>query len=189
MTSRPHTDFVHTALGPVAPEALGVTLPHEHILSTLTVHPEEPRSEAEARLLDEPLTAANPPAVRAEPYRDRENVLVDAEDLAVRELILFRDAGASTVVDQTLPDSGRDLAGLARLARRTGLHIIAGCGFYLEETHSSAVAESAAEELAERLVAEHTADAATGGIPCGVLGEMGLISPMTAAERKVLRAG
>jgi len=46
MTSRPHTDFVHTALGPVAPEALGVTLPHEHILSTLTVHLEEPRSEA-----------------------------------------------------------------------------------------------------------------------------------------------
>ena len=107
----------------------------------------------------------------------------------MRELIPFRDAGASTVVDQTLPDSGRDLAGLARLARRTGLHIVAGCGLYLEKTHSSAVAESAAEELAERLVAEHTADAAMGGIPCGVLGEMGLTSPKTAAELKVRRAG
>jgi phosphotriesterase-related protein len=180
--------LVQTVLGPVAPETLGVTLPHEHILSTLEAYLEEPRNDAEARLLDEPLTAANLPAVRTEPYRSRENLRFDNEELAVRELLLFRDAGGSTVVDQTLPDIGRDLAGLVRISRRSGLHIVAGCGFYLEETHSAAVAESTLEELAERLVAELTADAAAGGIPCGVLGEIGLSSPMTAAERKVLRA-
>ena len=188
MTRGQDRGFVHTVLGPVAPETLGLTLPHEHILSTLAVYLEEPRSEAEARLLDEPLTAANLPAVRAEPYRNRENLLFDDEDLAARELILFRDAGGSTVVDQTLPDIGRDLVGLARLARRTGLRIIAGCGYYLEETHSPTVADLTVEELAERLIAELTANAATGSIPCGVLGEIGLSSPMTAAERKVLRA-
>lgn len=48
--------------------------------------------------------------------------------------------------------------------------------------------ESTVEELAERLAEELTTDAAAGGIPCGVLGEIGLSSPMTAAERKVLRA-
>jgi len=181
------TGMVQTVLGPVRPEALGVTLPHEHILGTLDVYLEEPRDEAEARLLEEPLTAANLPTVRAEPYRNRENTRVDDEDLAVRELILFRDAGGSTVADQTLPDIGRDLAGLARVARRTGLHFVAGCGSYLDETHSLAVAESTVEELAERLVAELTADAATDGIPCGVLGEIGLSSPMTAADRKALR--
>ena len=188
MTGGALAGLAHTVLSPVAAEALGVTLPHEHILSTLEAYLEKPRSESEIRLLDEPLTAANLAAVRAEPYRNRENTLFDDEDLAVRELILFRDAGGSTVVDQTLPDIGRDLEGLARLARRTGLHIVAGCGYYLEETHAPAVAESTVEELAERLVAELTADAATGGIPCGVLGEIGLTSPMTAAERKVLRA-
>jgi phosphotriesterase-related protein len=188
VTGGPRSGFVHTVLGPVAPAALGVTLPHEHILSTLAVYLEEPRNDAEARLLDEPLTAANLPAVRAEPYRNRENTLFDDEDLAVRELLLFRDAGGSTVVDQSLPDIGRDLAGLARIARRTGLNIVAGCGYYLEETHSPAVAQSTVEELAELLVAELHADLATGGIPCGVLGEIGLSSPMTAAERKVLRA-
>ena len=188
MTRGPHRGFVHTVLGPVAPETLGVTLPHEHILSTLAVYLEEPRDEAEARLLDEPLSEANLAAVRAAPYRNRQNTLFDDEDLAVRELLLFRDAGGSTIVDQTLPDIGRDLAGLARLARRTDLHIVAGCGYYLGETHSPAVGNLTVEELAERLVAELTADAATGGFPCGVLGEIGLTSPMTAAERKVLRA-
>ena len=182
------TGTVQTVLGPLAPEALGVTLPHEHILSTLEVYLEEPRSEADTRLLDEPLGPAILAAVRAEPYRNRHNVLFDDEDLAVRELIPFRDAGGSTVVDQTLPDIGRDLAGLARIARRTGLHIVAGCGYYLEETHAPEVVESTVEELAGRLVAELTADPATGGIPCGVLGEIGLTSPMTANERKVLRA-
>ena len=188
MTGGARCGLVQTVLGPVTPEALGVTLPHEHILSTLEVYLEEPRSAAEARLLDEPLSEANLAAVRAAPYRNRQNTLFDDEDLAVRELVLFRDAGGSTVVDQTLPDIGRDLAGLARIARRTGLHIVAGCGYYLEETHAPAVAQSTVEELAERLIAELTADATTGGIPCGVLGEIGLTSPMTAAERKVLRA-
>jgi phosphotriesterase-related protein len=178
--------MVHTVLGTVTPDDLGVTLPHEHILSTLEALLEEPRDEAEARLLEEPLTAANLPAVRAEPHGNRANLLFDDEDLAVRELMLFRDAGGSTVVDQTLPDIGRDLAGLARIARLTGLHIVAGCGFYLDTTHASVVAESTVEELAARMVAELTADA--GGAPCGVLGEIGLSSPMTAAERKVLRA-
>ena len=184
----PRTGYVHAVLGPVAPDALGVTLPHEHVLSTLEVYLEEPRDEAEVRLLYAPLTMADLQAVRAEPYRNRENTILDDEDLAVRELLLFRDAGGSTVVDQTLPDIGRDLPGLARISRRTGLHIVAGCSYYLEETHSRFVGESPVEEIAARLVAELTADVASGGIPCGVLGEIGLSSPMTAAERKVLRA-
>jgi phosphotriesterase-related protein len=188
VTGGARSGLVQTVLGPVAPEDLGVTLPHEHVLCTLEVYLEEPRGEAEARLLDEPLSAANLATVRAAPYRNRQNTLFDDENLAVRELILFRDAGGSTIVDQTLPDIGRDLEGLARIARRTGLHIIAGCGYYLEKTHSPAVAESTIEELAERLEAELLADATSGGIPCGVLGEIGLSSPMTAAERKVLRA-
>lgn len=114
------------------------------------------------------LGPANLAAVRAEPCRNRHNVLFNDQDLAARELDLFRDAGRTTVVDLTLPDIGRDLPGLARIARRTGLHIVAGCGYYLEETHSPAVAKSTIEELAERLVAEPIADAATGGIPMPV---------------------
>ena len=168
--------------------ALGVTLPHEHILSTLEVYLEEPRGEAEARLFAEPLGGANLAATRAEPYRNRQNVLFDDEDLAVRELVLFRDAGGSTIVDQTLPDIGRDLAGLARIAGRTGLHIVAGCGYYLEETHAADVAALDVEGLAEVMIADLSADPAAGGIPAGILGEIGLSSPMTAAELKVLRA-
>lgn len=180
--------MAQTVLGPVAPESLGVTLPHEHILSTLEAYLEEPRSADEARLLDRPLGAADLAAVRAEPYRNRQHVILDDEDLAARELLRFRDAGGSTVVDQTLPDIGRDLAGLARLARRTGLHVIAGCGYYVEETHSLSVAQLTVDELAGLLVAELTADVTAGAVPCGILGEIGLSSPMTAAERKVLRA-
>ena len=68
---------MHTVLGPVAPDSLGVTLPHEYILSTLEVYLEEAHSEAEARRLDEPLTAANLPVVRGELHGNRENLLFD----------------------------------------------------------------------------------------------------------------
>ena len=126
------------------------------------------------------LGPANLAAVRSEPCRNRHNVLFNDEDLAARELDLFRDAGGTTVVDLTLPDIGRDLAGLARIARRTGLHIVTGCGYYLEETHSPAVAESTIEELAERLVARCSCVNGGAALPdsraASVLGLRGLTS-------------
>ena len=71
---------------------------------------------------------ANLGQVRRAPYGNRQNTRFDDEDLAAWELTQFREAGGKTVVDQTMPDMGRDLPGLVRIALRTGVHIVAGCG-------------------------------------------------------------
>jgi len=180
--------LVNTVLGPVHPERLGLTLPHEHVFCSLEVFLEAPRDEDEARFLEDPISEDTLPRVRRQYYRSRPNTVLDDEELAVRELERFTRCGGATVVDQSPPAIGRDLDGLVRVAGLTGLHIVAGCGFYVEQSHPREVADHSAEELAEQLVAELRSDPAGTRPSPGIIGEIGLSSPMTVAERKVLLA-
>lgn len=65
----------------------------------------------------------NPPAFLGDPDLTLE------EDDAAGELLAFRAAGGSAVVEMTTIDYGRDGAALARLSRHTGVHIVAATGF------------------------------------------------------------
>ena len=43
---------------------------------------------------------------------------------------LLKEAGGTCLADLTLPGIGRDPAWLRRIARRTGLHLVMGTGWY-----------------------------------------------------------
>lgn len=51
-------------------------------------------------------------------------------DRAVEEAATLRDAGARSLVDWTPLGLGRDLDGLARVSRETGLHVVAATGLH-----------------------------------------------------------
>ena len=53
---------VQTVLGPIEPDALGITLPHEHLLTSLAPRFVEPADEAGRALAGEPVTPAQPVA-------------------------------------------------------------------------------------------------------------------------------
>lgn len=92
--------FVNTVLGPIHPEQLGITAPHEHV-----VWP-PPRSEDPA-WLDE---------------------LPRAVEKQFNDLIDFRLRGGRTVVDISGPGLGRDLDVLGLLAKSTGINIVVSTG-------------------------------------------------------------
>jgi phosphotriesterase-related protein len=80
--------------------------------------------------------------------------------LAIREAQTVADAGASSIVDWTPLGLGRDLDGLAGVARATGLHVVAATGLH-RDAHNvaddpfrvatvDALAGSFAQELRER---------------------------------------
>jgi 5-phospho-D-xylono-1,4-lactonase len=91
--------IVRTVLGDVPPERLGLTLGHEHLI-------------------------ANPGAAV-----DDDDLRLDDEDAAVRELGTFRAVGGGAVVEMTTVDYGRDVAALRRVSRRSAVHVIASTGF------------------------------------------------------------
>ena len=185
------TGKVVTVLGPIDPGELGVCLPHEHVICALDQGldwPDEAEGDA-ARFAVAPITLANLERVHRQPLANRANLRLDDPDEMAAELRLFAAAGGRAVVDQTLDEFGRDRAALARVASATGLHVVAGCGHYVADLQAREVAHLTIDDLAAELMTDLLADPRCGGLPCGLMGEIGVSSGrIAAAELQMLQA-
>jgi phosphotriesterase-related protein len=159
MSSRATPGQVQTVLGPVAPGDLGFTLPHEHTKCSLWWI--ENRWDYWELIGDEP----------------RIN----------EELAAYKALGGGTLVDVTPIGIGRDLARLARLSQATGLHIVAGAGWYRQAYYpaEARIDRRSIDELADEIVQEFV----DGPVRPGIIGEIGTDKPwVTAQEERVFRA-
>ncbi|KAM7070021.1 N-acetyltaurine hydrolase isoform 2-T4 [Acridotheres tristis] len=179
---------VQTVLGLVEPDCLGYTLTHEH----LTMNYSScfcPPSPGQEPLSNGPIEMKNLFWIKQNPYSHKENLLLYQETDAVREeLLLFKAAGGGTIVENTTTGIGRDMNTLKKLAEETGVHIIAGAGFYVDSTHSSQTQAMTVEQLTEIIVGEILKGADGTNIKCGVVGEIGCSWPLTPSEHRVLQA-
>jgi predicted metal-dependent phosphotriesterase family hydrolase len=154
---------VQTVLGPVEPQSLGVTLPHEHTQIALWHIPS--RHDYWQLTRDEPVI--------------------------LEELAAFRAAGGGAIVDLTLPGVGRDPAWLAGLARASGLQVVMGCGWYrgMHYPAEALIDRRSVDELADELVGEIEVGVGGTGIRPGIIGEIGTDKPwLSAQEERVHRA-
>jgi phosphotriesterase-related protein len=186
---------VVTVLGPIDPAELGLCLPHEHVLCALDQGLEWPATATAGATCDAalfaaaPITLANLERVHRQPYGNRANLRLDDRAEMVAELRLFAAAGGRAVVDQTLDEFGRDRAGLAWVAHASGLHVVAGCGHYVADLQARAVAHLTVDGLAAELMADLLADPRRSGLPCGLIGEIGVSSGgIAATELRMLQA-
>lgn len=177
---------VRTATGDVAASTLGRTLIHEHLVSSLVPYwvPETAPAAASLKVSLATLTQ-----VRRHAFAVRDNLVLDDLDGAVREMGKFTAAGGSTIVEVTSLGIGRDVGAIEQIARRSGVNVVVGCGYYIHATHPRSLEERTEASLAAEMVEEIVDGIAGTGIRAGVLGELGVGTyPMHIAERKVLRA-
>ncbi len=128
-----------------------------------------------------------------------ENNLLNDPELTYSELMRYKAAGGVSLVDATSKDLAENdhinLLGMKHplavrdMARRTGLNIILGCGWYRETYYKPYVFRTKADELAEEMVRDVEEGIDGTDVRAGFLGEVGShfnwISP---AEERVLRA-
>ena len=182
---------VQTVLGPIAPADMGVTITHEHILSTMPHLTDTPPEDPERRaFFDEPVTMENLGALRFGSLLNYDNCQLDSIETAIDEVSRFGRAGGGTIVEATSLGIGRNPAGLARISGASGVRLIMGSSYYLGITHPPErnVAGRDEEDIAEEIVRDVTEGADGTSIRAGLIGEVGCSSPMTDDERKVLRA-
>ncbi|MDQ2853347.1 MAG: phosphotriesterase-related protein [Chloroflexota bacterium] len=154
---------VMTVSGPIPPDRIGFTLPHEHTGIYLWHVPD-----------------------RWDYWELTPNELVLAEELAD-----FRRRGGSTLVDMTLSGVGRDPERLRRLATRAGVQIVMGCGWYRGAYYppEARIDRRSVDDLAAELVAEFRDGVEGTGIRPGIIGEIGTDKPwISALEERVHRA-
>src|SRR5512135_1876777 len=117
-----------TVLGLTDPGDLGPTLMHEHLLWDIRT----PAMRA-ARDQGPEITLCNCFAINYGRRKVPRNFRLVCETTATDELRLLAAAGGRTVVE--LSSGGLDPRpnGLVALARDAGLHIVMGCGHYVDE--------------------------------------------------------
>ncbi|MEO6058431.1 MAG: phosphotriesterase-related protein [Candidatus Limnocylindria bacterium] len=152
-----------TVSGPIPPDRIGFTLPHEHT------------------------------GIHLWQIADRWDYweLTPDELLLAEELRDFRRRGGSTLVDLTLPGVGRDPERLRQLASRTGVQIVMGAGWYRGAYYppEALIDRRSVDDLAAEIVAEFRDGVAGTGVRPGIIGEIGTDKPwVSALEERVHRA-
>jgi phosphotriesterase-related protein len=188
MPKTPLSGKAQTVLGPVAGDAMGITLPHEHLLIDFKVMFKEPETAADKGRALAPVSMANLGWIRQNFSSNLDNLRLLDEDVARDEAMLFKQAGGQTMVDPTSGGLSRDPEALARVARATGLHIVMGAGYYVQAAHPPALAQRGVDDIAREIVGDITTGVGTSGVRAGLIGEIGCTWPWTDGEKKVVRA-
>jgi phosphotriesterase-related protein len=164
------------------PEALigGATLFHEH----LSLAPDFlPKWMSLARSLFPGRGAqANPPAQAAPPAQSAQPYFMRDPELMSEEMSAAAKDGVACIVDGGHPDMGRDLEFLKQISAKSGLPIVAGCGYYSQPFYPPEIATWDEDRIARELIRQANTQ------PVGALGEIGTWDVMTPDERKVFRA-
>ncbi len=105
--------LIQTVLGPVSPEELGHCQVHEHIFVEDT------------------------PAARVHP-----KLRFDDREKSRQELVLYKEAGGTAIVDAQPVDAGRNAQVLVELSERTGVTIVASTGYHLDQYYMDPVDRS-----------------------------------------------
>ncbi len=188
MTRQDLIGTVLTVLGPIAPEDMGVTMTHEHLLVDETQLYHEPDEPDKKATFHAPLTMEVLSRMYFAGHDNLESTtLLDAE-LAIEEAMHYKRAGGGSLVEASSIGLGRDPEGLARIARATGLHVIMGSSYYVEETHPPGMDDKSERQITHEIVGEMWDGVDGTGIRPGFIGEVGCSWPLTANEQKVLRA-
>lgn len=179
---------VVTVLGEIDANDLGITLPHEHLLIDLRNQYAEPSDNAKKLLSLRPVSKETIDIVRKDPYALVDNLLLDDVECAVAEVQKFKDAGGKTIVECTSQGLNPRPEDLVEISRRTGVNIIAGCGYYTEDTHPANMNELSIEEIADEIIHDLTEGIGGTNIRAGLIGELGTSSKILPNELKVLKA-
>jgi phosphotriesterase-related protein len=173
---------IQTVTGLIEPRALGATLMHEHVFCDL-------RTPALTGERDQgvPITLENLHDVSYGRKKHPGKYVLDRLDLATSEVAELRRAGGRSLVELTCGGIKPNPAGLRAVASATGVQIVMGCGYYVEEYKAPATFEKSVDAFAREMIASVLEGAWGTDVRAGVIGEIGCQHPWTALERRVMR--
>lgn len=114
---------------------------------------------------------------------------LDSEPIVIEELDRFTRSGGRTIVELSVPDVRRNPLALRRISEATGLHVVMGCGWYVEDSYPPDINSTPTRELASRLISEIELGVGSEKIRPGIIGEIGSRrEAVSAQEERVFRA-
>jgi phosphotriesterase-related protein len=180
--------YLRTVLGDIDPTTMGGALPHEHLIVD---------EDSWWVPLADPLADPSPTGTpRLEnlwhwlerPIANRGNLNLHDEDLVVREIEELPSHGIGTIFELTNVGLGRNVEGLRRISERSGVHVVAGAGYYVAGSLDEGSKAASEDEMFARIVTDVNEGVDGTGIKAGVIGEVGLSWPIEPVEERSLAA-
>jgi phosphotriesterase-related protein len=173
---------VQTVRGVIEPEALGPTLMHEHLICDI-----RPPALKACDCHFEPITLENLWAVHYGECAHGPKYQLDMPEVIVDEVARMRADGGSTIVELSNGGLSPDPMQLRAISERTDVHVVMGCGQYVEEYQDSGNHARGVEDFAAEMVEQVLDGAWSTEVRAGIIGEIGCQAPWTELERRVMR--
>ena len=175
-----------TTGGPVNERDIRLICPHEHLLVDLSHEAVLPKNDGERAVFDGEVGGEALELLRRNPYVVRSNLILDSEDLAVRETEPLKKFGCNLLVDVTSVGLGRDIRRIHDIARKSGIHVTAGCGFFVRDSLPDEYLEWDAGKICDYIMREINSGIDGTNIKPGVIGEIGVSENIHPFERQSL---
>ncbi|NQT58183.1 MAG: hypothetical protein HQ557_04285 [Bacteroidetes bacterium] len=179
---------IKTITGPIDEKEAGFIAPHEHIFIDISHQFITPDAISKRRLAKEKVSISNLDVLSRNPFLVIDNLILDDEETAIDEVLRFKNAGGGTLTDVTPSGIGRDPEALHRVSVRTGIHVVAGCGYYTGDTHPDALSEMSINDLADSFLTDIEVGIEGTRFKAGVIGEIGTSKVVSKKEKKVVAA-
>jgi len=173
---------VQTVTGLIDPARLGKTLMHEHLLCDLRTPTMMQSNEP-----DPEISLATYHAIHYGRRNSKAQFLLDLKDIAIVEMGILKEVGGNSLVELSCGGINPDPKGLADIAIASGVNVIMGCGYYVEEYQSEAARMRTPEDFASEIASQVFEGAWGTSVRAGVIGEIGCQSPWTDHEKRVMQ--
>lgn len=130
---------VMTVSGPIAPESLGLTSMHEHIVYNGCIYRERwmkhlpPEDQLPVKPNDK-VTLENIYHHRNDFILSWDAVSMHDEEIMIAEMVDFKASGGSAVADMSVPGLRSDIDAIRRISEKSGVHVVATTGVYSEDS-------------------------------------------------------
>jgi phosphotriesterase-related protein len=151
---------IQTVSGIIAPDKLGVTYCHDHLLFV-------------------------PPP----PYDDRDpDMRLDNVDKLIQEMKYFKLAGGNCIVEMTTIEMGRSPSGMKKISEDAGINVIAATGFNKDIFCKGVVSELDVDQIVSKMVADLLDGMSGTSIKAGLIKASSSLNQITEQEDKVFQA-
>lgn len=106
--------------------------------------------------------------------------------LVMREVVRMREAGGRAIVELSSGGLDPDPKGLRLISEATDVHIVMGCGHYLDDYQAPANRQRTVEDFASEMIDGLTVGTWGTDVKAGIIGEIGCQAPWTDLEKRVM---
>ena len=180
-----------TVRGPIAPEELGFTTMHEHVMMDggwvlRKRHKDQLQTNDDRYTADDQVSLSNIGLIKRNFMTNWDGLSFDDEIMMLGEIMDYQKSGGKSILELSVPGIRTKVPAIKKLAEKTGAHIIISTGLYTGDSWPDKYISMSEKEIYDYMINEVNNGVEDTGIKPGHLKIA--VNNLTGREESALRA-